>query len=196
MQQRGQQDQAHRLIVAREMTGRLNRGPGPPRGDDVRGDPREQVRRQVDLADDPELSHFREHRRETHVPRARLDRAQRILVGLGLRLTIRGGGLHVDVDAGLEQRLDARDVPAFQASDDGRDEHRVGLTDSGVDDPHDPLGRRRLDPLVFAVPEQQDADMLNAPLVLSDVLGEPAGSASASATLQIRNPVRLRISRR
>lgn len=66
-------------------------------------------------------------------------------------------------------------MPAFQASDDGRDEHRVGLTDSGVDDPRDPLGRWRFDPLVFAVPEQQDADMLNAPLVLSDVLGEPAG---------------------
>ncbi len=62
----------------------------------------------------------------------------------------------------------------FQASDDGRDEHRVGLTDSGVDDPRDPLGRWRFDPLVFAVPEQQDADVLDASLVLSDVLGEPA----------------------
>lgn len=66
-------------------------------------------------------------------------------------------------------------MPAFQASDDGRDEHPVGLVNSGVDDPRDPLGRWRLDPLVLAVPEQQDADVLDAPLVLRDVRSEPAG---------------------
>ena len=87
-------------------------------------------------------------------------------------------------------------MPAFQASDDGRDEHRVGLVDSGVDDPRDPLGRWRLDPLALAMPEQQDADVLDAPLVLRDVRGEPGGDASASVTLQIRNPVWSRISRR
>jgi hypothetical protein len=40
--------------------------------------------------------------------------------------------------------------------------------DSGVDDPRGPLGRWWLDPLAFAVPEQQDADVLDAPLVLRD----------------------------
>jgi hypothetical protein len=174
MQQRGKQNETDGLFVAREMTRRLDRGACPPRSNDVRGDPGEQVRWQVDLADDLELSQLREHRRETHVPRARLDRAQRVVVGLRLRLTIRGDGLGVDVDAGAQQRLDARDMPALQASDDGRDEHRVGLVDSGVDDPRDPLGRWRLDPLLVAVPEEEDADVLDSPLVLGDVRGEPA----------------------
>jgi hypothetical protein len=174
MQQRGQQDQPHRLIVAGEMAGRLDRSPCTPCGDDVRGDPREQVGRQVDLADDLELSHFRDHRRETHVPRARLDCAQRVLTGLRLTLII-GGRLGVHVDAGAQQRLDTGDVPGFQASDDGRDEHRVGLADPRVDDTSDPLRRWRLDPRLLAVPEQQHADVLDAPLVLRDLRGEPAG---------------------
>lgn len=174
MKERREQNEADRLVMAREMTGRLDRGTGPPRRDDVRGDPGEHVRRKVDLADDLELSHLREHRRETHVARARLDRAQRVLLGLGFGRSIRVGGLHVDVHAGLQQRLDARDVPALQASDDGRYEHRVGLTDPGVDDPRDPLGRRRLDPLLLAMPEQRGTDMLDAPLVLRDMRAKPA----------------------
>ena len=39
----------------------------------------------------------------------------------------------------------------------------------------DPLRRWRLDPRLLAVPEQQDADVLDASLVLRDLRGEPAG---------------------
>jgi hypothetical protein len=117
---------------------------------------------------------FRDHRREAHVPRARLDCAQRVLTGLRLALVV-GGRLGVHVDAGAQQRLDAGDVPGFQASDDGRDEHRVGLADPRVDDAHDPLRRWRLDPRLLAVPEQQDAHVLDASLVLRDLRREPGG---------------------
>lgn len=85
------------------------------------------------------------------------------------------GGLGVVVDAGTQQRLDAGDVPRLEAGDDRRDEHRVGLADAGVDDPRDPLWCRWFDPLVLTLPEQQHADVLDAPLVLRDVRGEPAG---------------------
>jgi hypothetical protein len=172
MQQRGEQHQPNRLIVASEMTGRLDRGPRPPRGDDVRGDPGEQVARQVDMANRLELAHLREHGRETDVARARLDRAQRVLVRL--YLAVHRVGLDVAVEACAQQRLDAGDVPALQASDDGRYQHRVGLADPGVDDPRGPLGRRRLDPLVPAVRQQQGAHVLDAPLVLGDVGPKPA----------------------
>jgi hypothetical protein len=107
MQQRGRQDQPNRLIVAGEMAGRLDRSPCTPCGGDVRGDSGEQVGGQVDLADDLELSHLRDHDRETHVPRARLDRAQRVLTGLRITPVV-GGRLGVHVDAGAQQRLERR----------------------------------------------------------------------------------------
>jgi len=44
VQQRGEQDQADRLVVAGEVAGRLDRGPRPPRRDDVRRDPVKQPR--------------------------------------------------------------------------------------------------------------------------------------------------------
>jgi len=44
VQQRGEQDQADRLVVAGEVAGRLDRGARPPRRDDVRRDPVKQPR--------------------------------------------------------------------------------------------------------------------------------------------------------
>jgi len=66
-------------------------------------------------------------------------------------------------------------VPRRKASDDGRDEDRIGFADCRVDDPADALGRGRLDPLALAVPEQHRPDVFDAPLVLSDVRRQPSG---------------------
>lgn len=79
MQQRGEQDQADRLVVAGEVAGRLDRGPRPPRGDDVRGDPVKQPRWQADMADRVQLADLGQHRRQAHT---RTTRPRRVVVGL------------------------------------------------------------------------------------------------------------------
>lgn len=130
------------------------------------------------MADRVQLVDLGEHRRQAHVAGAGLDRAELVL---GLNSALRRVVVDVRLGARVEQRLDARDVPRVQASNDRRDEDRVSLADRGVNDPAGSLRRGRLDPVVLAAREQHRSDVLGPPLVLGDVGRQPARELLAVA---------------